>query len=220
VASDDPLDTWCKYVAWTEQHSTSVNLTELRGLLEEATQGLQAHARYPQYKRDQRYLTLWIKYVRRTLPCEALRKRWHPKTHRSVSRSIQLLTSLSVSHSPPHLCRDHRPQADLFREPEEIFKFLQENDIGQDWSLFYLAYAVVSETRHNFQRATQLYDLGLHRYAFTPVAPRFASRPAPQKASPQPSCRTATPLTRALSTDPASGGAAGSATCTARRSSR
>lgn len=68
VAADDPLDTWCKYVAWTEQHSTSVNALELRALLEEATQGLQAHARFPQYKRDQRYLTLWIKYVRPALP--------------------------------------------------------------------------------------------------------------------------------------------------------
>jgi len=67
VAADDPLDTWCKYVQWTEQHSTSVNAVELRSLLEEATQGLQAHARFPQYKRDQRYLTLWIKYVRGAL---------------------------------------------------------------------------------------------------------------------------------------------------------
>jgi len=55
------------------------------------------------------------------------------------------------------------PQADLFREPDEIFRFLQENDIGQDWSLFYMAYAVVSETRHAFTRAADLYDLGINR---------------------------------------------------------
>jgi hypothetical protein len=78
--ADDPLDTWCKYVAWTEQHSTSVNAVELRELLEEATQGLQAHARFAQYKRDQRYLTLWIKYVRAALPAPAVELKWARST--------------------------------------------------------------------------------------------------------------------------------------------
>jgi hypothetical protein len=54
-----------RFISWLEQNYPS-GVSGLRDVLEEATQGLQSHPRYEAYKLDQRYLTLWIKYVSQT----------------------------------------------------------------------------------------------------------------------------------------------------------
>lgn len=40
---------------------------------------------------------------------------------------------------------------------------VQENDIGQELSLFYIAYASYMELKGNFDRAEALYQAGLQR---------------------------------------------------------
>ena len=51
--------------------------------------------------------------------------------------------------------------ADCCREPHDIFKFLQANDIGQRHTLFYEAYAAFLEIRGAFKQATEVYDRGV-----------------------------------------------------------
>ena len=42
---------------------------------------------------------------------------------------------------------------------------MQENDIGQDFALYYLAYAAYMELRGNFAKADAIFHDGLARYA-------------------------------------------------------
>eukprot|EP00898_Chlorokybus_atmophyticus_P003015 jgi/Chlat1/3714/Chrsp251S03868 len=53
--------------------------------------------------------------------------------------------------------------ADCCSEPQDVFAFLEANNIGQSHSLFYAAYATCMELRHNFKRAQEVYELGLAR---------------------------------------------------------
>ncbi|KAK9866029.1 hypothetical protein WJX84_003204 [Apatococcus fuscideae] len=55
--------------------------------------------------------------------------------------------------------------ANLLPEPQDVFHFLKENDIGQDFALFYLAYATYLELRGNFSRADATFQAGLSRHA-------------------------------------------------------
>jgi hypothetical protein len=41
---------------------------------------------------------------------------------------------------------------------------LQENDIGQDFALFYTAYAAYLELRGSFEKAESVFQTGLKRY--------------------------------------------------------
>ena len=51
--------------------------------------------------------------------------------------------------------------ADCCKEPHDIFKFLQANDIGQKHTLFYEAYAAFLEIRGAFKQANEVYDRGV-----------------------------------------------------------
>jgi checkpoint serine/threonine-protein kinase len=51
--------------------------------------------------------------------------------------------------------------ADCCKEPHDIFKFLQANDIGQRHTLFYEAYAAFLEIRGAFTQANEVYDRGI-----------------------------------------------------------
>lgn len=51
--------------------------------------------------------------------------------------------------------------ADCCKEPQDIFKFLQANDIGQRHTLFYEAYAAFLEIRGAFSQANEVYDRGI-----------------------------------------------------------
>ena len=77
-------------------------------------------------------------------------------------------------------------QADCLPEPRDVFTFLtvlrvlldsclqpathfcvlasQENGIGQDFALYYLAYAAYMELRGNFSKADAIFQRGLERY--------------------------------------------------------
>jgi checkpoint serine/threonine-protein kinase len=54
-------------------------------------------------------------------------------------------------------------QADCCSDPSDILEFLEANDIGQDYALFYEAYATSMEVRRKFARADEIYNLGLQR---------------------------------------------------------
>lgn len=56
------------------------------------------------------------------------------------------------------------PQADCCSDPSDVFAFLEANDIGQDYALFYEAYATSMEVRRKFSTADEIYNLGLQRY--------------------------------------------------------
>ena len=51
--------------------------------------------------------------------------------------------------------------ADCCKEPHDIFKFLQVNDVGQRHTLFYEAYAAFLEIRGAFKQAGEVYDRGI-----------------------------------------------------------
>jgi checkpoint serine/threonine-protein kinase len=51
--------------------------------------------------------------------------------------------------------------ADLCKEPHDIFKFLQANDIGQRHTLFYEAYAAFLEIKGAYGKAAETYDRGV-----------------------------------------------------------
>ena len=51
--------------------------------------------------------------------------------------------------------------ADLCKEPHDIFKFLQANDIGQRHTLFYEAYAAFLEIKGAYANAAETYDRGV-----------------------------------------------------------
>ena len=43
---------------------------------------------------------------------------------------------------------------------------LQEHGIGQDFAMYYIAYAAFSELRGNFSRAASIYQQGMERWCF------------------------------------------------------
>ena len=43
---------------------------------------------------------------------------------------------------------------------------LQEHGIGQDFAMYYIAYAAFSELRGNFSRAESIYQQGMERWCF------------------------------------------------------
>ena len=45
----------------------------------------------------------------------------------------------------------------------EKCSYLQEHGIGQDFAMYYIAYAAFSELRGNFSRAESIYQQGLER---------------------------------------------------------
>ena len=51
--------------------------------------------------------------------------------------------------------------ADCCKDPHDIFKFLEANDIGQRHALFYEAYAAFLEIRGAYARAHEVYDRGV-----------------------------------------------------------
>ncbi|KAK3251841.1 hypothetical protein CYMTET_38834 [Cymbomonas tetramitiformis] len=53
--------------------------------------------------------------------------------------------------------------ADKCKKAGDIFNFLEVNDIGQDFDLFYFSCAVYHELSHDFQKAHEYYELGIHR---------------------------------------------------------
>lgn len=83
----------------------------------------------------------------------------------------------------------HDVQADCLPEPGDVFTFLkvnivlvrsvackihsyivlalQENGIGQDFALYYLAYAAYMELRGNFPKADAIFQSGLERYCMS-----------------------------------------------------
>lgn len=83
----------------------------------------------------------------------------------------------------------HDAQADCLPEPRDVFTFLkvhivlvmsvacnihsifvlasQENSIGQDFALYYLAYAAYMELRGNFPRADAIFQSGVERYCMS-----------------------------------------------------
>lgn len=54
-------------------------------------------------------------------------------------------------------------QADLCKEPREIYQFLELHCIGQDHALFYEAYATYMELCKKHSKANEIYELGLRR---------------------------------------------------------
>ncbi|KAG0623744.1 hypothetical protein M758_3G198400 [Ceratodon purpureus] len=55
--------------------------------------------------------------------------------------------------------------ADLCKEPQEIYQFLEARSIGQDHALFYEAYATYKEICKSHSKANEIYELGLRRGA-------------------------------------------------------
>ncbi|BBN17333.1 checkpoint serine/threonine-protein kinase [Marchantia polymorpha subsp. ruderalis] len=55
--------------------------------------------------------------------------------------------------------------ADCCTDPSDVFAFLEANEIGQTFALFYEAYATSMEVRRNFKKADEIYRLGISRHA-------------------------------------------------------
>lgn len=55
--------------------------------------------------------------------------------------------------------------ADLCKEPQEIYEFLEARSIGQDHALFYEAYATYKELCKSYTKANEIFELGLRRGA-------------------------------------------------------
>jgi hypothetical protein len=55
--------------------------------------------------------------------------------------------------------------ADCLPDPGDVFRFLKENDIGQEHALFYIAHATFLELRGNFSAADNVYQQGINRLA-------------------------------------------------------
>ena len=50
---------------------------------------------------------------------------------------------------------------------EKCHASLQEHGIGQDFAMYYIAYAAFSELRGNFSRAESIYQQGMERWCLT-----------------------------------------------------
>ena len=55
--------------------------------------------------------------------------------------------------------------ADLVKDPEDIFRFLQVHAIGQEFALYYEAYALCLEKRGSHKDAMAVYELGISNFA-------------------------------------------------------
>eukprot|EP00884_Botryococcus_braunii_P009332 jgi/Botrbrau1/183/Bobra.0022s0163.1 len=112
----DPLAIWLRFIKWTQDtFKAGGHQAEMLLVLERCTRELQ---RIDAYKKDVRYLRVWIQY------------------------------------------------ADCLPEPRDVFQFLQDQGIGQDFALFYIAFATYLELKGNFARADAVYQLGLQRMAY------------------------------------------------------
>ena len=105
-------------------------------------------------------LEVWVRFIK-----------WTEQTCTAGGRETELLPLLERCtrelQEVPRYKDDARylrvwvKYADCCREPHDIFKFLQANDIGQRHTLFYEAYAAFLEIRGAFKHATEVYDRGV-----------------------------------------------------------
>lgn len=109
-------------------------------------------------------LEVWIRFIK-----------WTQTSFRSGGHQAELLPLLErctreLQHidkykSDIRYLRIWIQYADCLPEPRDVFNFLKENSIGQDFALYYLAYAAYMELRGNFSRADDIFQSGLERLA-------------------------------------------------------
>lgn len=105
-------------------------------------------------------LEVWVRFIK-----------WTEQTFTSGGRETEVLPLLERCtrelQEVPRYRDDVRylriwvKYADCCKEPHDIFKFLQANDIGQRHTLFYEAYAAFLEIRGAFKQAGEVYDRGI-----------------------------------------------------------
>ncbi|QDZ22057.1 mitotic spindle checkpoint protein Bub1/Mad3 [Chloropicon primus] len=109
-------------------------------------------------------LGLWVLYLK-----------WYQTALPAASKQtalVQLLERCTNDLFEDEKCkRDARmlriwiQYADLVKDPEDIFRFLQVHNIGQEFALFYEAYALCLEKRGSHKEAMAVYDLGIANMA-------------------------------------------------------
>ena len=63
-------------------------------------------------------------------------------------------------------------QADCLTDPNSVFLYLQDHDIGRDHALLYEAYAAYLELKGNFTQADLVYQEGINRcVVYEPAVP-------------------------------------------------
>ena len=105
-------------------------------------------------------LEVWVRFIK-----------WAENTFPSGGRETEVLPLLERCtrelQEVPRYKDDARylrvwvKYADCCKDPHDIFKFLEANDIGQRHALFYEAYAAFLEIRGAYARAHEVYDRGV-----------------------------------------------------------
>jgi len=62
-------------------------------------------------------------------------------------------------------------QAENCDDAEVIYEFLEANQIGQNHSVYYLAYALHMETKNKFRKTDDIFNLGIARWAPLKLTP-------------------------------------------------
>ena len=109
-------------------------------------------------------LGLWVQYLKwyqTALPATSKQSETVPLLERCTSE----LFNLPQYKSDVRMLRIWIQYADLVKEPEDIFRFLQVHGIGQEFALFYEAYALCLEKRGSHKDAMAVYDLGVSNMA-------------------------------------------------------
>ncbi|KAK9861739.1 hypothetical protein WJX84_012354 [Apatococcus fuscideae] len=119
--------------------------------------------RIASYKGDDP-IEAWLKFIQ-----------WTQETYKAGGPQAELISLLERCtrelQSIPKYKSDIRylrvwiHYANLLPEPQDVFHFLKENGIGQEFALYYLAYATYLELRGNFSRADATFQAGLSRHA-------------------------------------------------------
>lgn len=109
-------------------------------------------------------LGLWVRYLKwyqMALPAASKQT----KTVELLERCTTDLFEYAEYKRDVRMLRLWIQYADLVKDPEDIFRFLQVHDIGQDYALFYEAYALCLEKRGSHKDAMAVYELGLSKMA-------------------------------------------------------
>ena len=54
-------------------------------------------------------------------------------------------------------------QAGNCADAEVIYRFLEANQIGQGYAIYYMAYASLMESKNKLRKANEIFDLGIAR---------------------------------------------------------
>ncbi|GJQ09239.1 hypothetical protein GpartN1_g1030.t1 [Galdieria partita] len=89
----------------------------------------------------------------------------HPDSLGFLERATKSLASNQQYKNNIHALKIWISYADSTRDPLPIFEYMDANDIGKEFSLFYEAYALVLEKNRKFSESDRIYMEGIHRRA-------------------------------------------------------